>query len=375
MSGYEILSKLKFQVLTPLFGICRLDSGSGLPVWASQSEWHCVTRTADEVSVVCEASAIPPDMACERDWRGFRIAGTMDFSLTGILAAVSNTLADADISLFSVSTYDTDYFFVKTTQLAHALNALEAGGAGILSRDAVNDDGAGMLSRDTIMEEGAGASLQAVGSESARKTTDGMTTEPSAETVEVTVTTRNIAPQLAGDRITLRRPRRSDIADRIRTGRQAEFVHMCGGDSHNIPPLDEAAGEDWYAHILTVPYEWIIDLNGRCIGVARLTLTECDNRARYAVALFDSALYGKGIGTEVTRMVLRFAFLELKLHRVDLNVLTYNRRAIACYEKCGFRPEGIDREDAWIDGQWASDMRMGILEEEWRGDSTGLTHE
>ena len=47
-------------------------------------------------------------------------------------------------------------------------------------------------------------------------------------------------------------------------------------------------------------------------------------------------------------------------------MLTYNLRAIACYEKCGFRQEGIDREDALIEGQWASDMRMGILEGEWR---------
>jgi len=89
-----------------------------------------------------------------------------------------------------------------------------------------------------------------------------------------------------------------------------------------IPAFDREAGEDWLSHILTVPYEWIIEWEGHCIGVARLTLTESDNRARYAVALFDSALYGKGLGTETTRLVLQYAFQKLKLHRVDLNVLT-----------------------------------------------------
>ncbi len=313
-------------MLNPFFGICRLDAEAGMPGWALQSRWHSVTRTADEVSVVCEAADIPAEVVCGRDWRGFRVAGTLDFSLTGILAAVGGSLADAGISLFAVSSFDTDYFFVKTVDLQPALDVLDAGGAWIFRDDAAIP----------------------------------------AKIIEVAVAARNIAPVLTGDRITLRRPKRGDIADRIRIGRQAEFVRMCGGDTCSIPIFDEAAGEDWYRHILTVPYEWIIDLNGHCIGVARLTLTECDNRARYAVALFDSALYGQGLGTEVTRLVLRFAFQELKLHRVDLNVLTYNRRAIACYEKCGFIAEGVDREDALIEGQWASDMRMGILEDEWR---------
>ncbi len=353
MNRSEILSKLKFHVLDTLFGICRLDAEADMPEWALQSRWHSMTRTTDEVSVVCDAADIPQQVACGRDWRGFRVAGTLDFSLTGILGAVGGTMADAGISLFAVSTYDTDYFFVKTVDLQPALDVLDAGGAGILCRDTVKDDEGVTLYR--AVEPGP-----------AKKATECMNAAHSAETVEVAVTTHNIAPMLSGDRITLRRPKRSDIADRIRIGRQVEFVRMCGGDTCSIPPFDEAAGEDWFAHILTVPYEWIIDLNGHCIGVARLTLTECDNRARYAVALFDSALYGQGLGTEVTRLVLRFAFQELKLHRVDLNVLTYNQRAIACYKKCGFREEGVDREDALIEGQWASDMRMGILEEEWR---------
>jgi ribosomal-protein-alanine N-acetyltransferase len=56
----------------------------------------------------------------------------------------------------------------------------------------------------------------------------------------------------------------------------------------------------------------------------------------------------------------------MQLHRVDMRVLTFNRRAIGCYEKCGFVHEGVERESVWIDGAWTDDMRMGILEDEYR---------
>jgi RimJ/RimL family protein N-acetyltransferase len=81
---------------------------------------------------------------------------------------------------------------------------------------------------------------------------------------------------------------------------------------------------------------------------------------------FDPAYWSRGLGTEATRLVLQFAFVELKLHRVDLRVLAFNKQAIACYEKCGFVREGVVREGALIGGEWQSDVLMSILEDEYK---------
>ena len=72
------------------------------------------------------------------------------------------------------------------------------------------------------------------------------------------------------------------------------------------------------------------------------------------------------MGTEASRLVLAYAFEVLLLHRVELRVLAFNERAIACYERCGFRREGVEREGAWIGGEWQSDVIMSILEQEYR---------
>ncbi len=112
---------------------------------------------------------------------------------------------------------------------------------------------------------------------------------------------------------------------------------------------------------------WVIEYEGRCIGTARLTLTESDRRARFAIGIFDFSKLGIGLGTEATRLVLGHAFNTLGLHRVDLRVLDYNKRAIACYEKCGFVREGVEREGARVEGKWETDVMMSILDREYFG--------
>jgi ribosomal-protein-alanine N-acetyltransferase len=87
----------------------------------------------------------------------------------------------------------------------------------------------------------------------------------------------------------------------------------------------------------------------RCIGYVCLhSLDENNRRARFAIGIFNPAMWGKGYGSEATRLLLAHAFDVLHLHRVDLRVLSFNQRAIACYEKCGFVQEGVEREGALI---------------------------
>lgn len=83
------------------------------------------------------------------------------------------------------------------------------------------------------------------------------------------------------------------------------------------------------------------------------------------IGLGEREFWGKGYGTDAMRLGLRYAFTELNLHRVSLNVFSYNPRAIRSYEKVGFRQEGYSRQSILRDGQRMNDMWMGILREEW----------
>jgi RimJ/RimL family protein N-acetyltransferase len=181
------------------------------------------------------------------------------------------------------------------------------------------------------------------------------------------------SPPLYGPRVTLRAPRETDKDERLALGRDPEIVRMFGGDWRNLAPLGAEEVERWYASLLARrPAGWVIEHEGRFTGSAFLHSFEHENRrARYAVGILDAGRLGQGIGTEVTRLILAHAFARLGLHRVDLRVLVYNHRAIACYEKCGFVREGVERETVLLDGQWHSDVMMSILEHEYRAARPG----
>jgi hypothetical protein len=87
-----------------------------------------VTRTSEELSVVCRQDAVPTGIQSEPGWRCLRIAGTIPFSQTGVLTALTAPLAEAGIGVFAISTFDTDYLFVKDGDLDHSLNVLRAAG-------------------------------------------------------------------------------------------------------------------------------------------------------------------------------------------------------------------------------------------------------
>jgi RimJ/RimL family protein N-acetyltransferase len=164
----------------------------------------------------------------------------------------------------------------------------------------------------------------------------------------------------------LRPPRPEDKETRRAYGRNAEYLRLDGEDLRNAGPLTHDELDGWYDLFRTDPHRWIIAVNGRCAGFARFhTLRETNRRAEYAVGLYDPATWGRGIGTVATRIALRHAFEQLHLHRVELHVVPFNARAIACYEKCGFVREGIEREGSWVADAWQSFIIMSILEQEY----------
>src|SRR3954464_4694501 len=84
--------------------VCRLDGAAPLPAWATAGDFFAVTRTADELSVVCRPALVPDGARCERGWRAWRVAGSMDFGLVGVLAVLVTPLAEAGIGIFAFST-------------------------------------------------------------------------------------------------------------------------------------------------------------------------------------------------------------------------------------------------------------------------------
>lgn len=110
------------------YAICRLESSAALPAWAGGGDFLSVTRTAIELSVVCGDAMMPESAHAERGRRLLQIEGTLAFTLTGVLASVAAPLAAAEISIFAVSTYDTDYLLVSEADLPRATEVLEAAG-------------------------------------------------------------------------------------------------------------------------------------------------------------------------------------------------------------------------------------------------------
>ena len=120
--------QLSLIVLPDRLGVCKLPPDEAIPSWATAAEFFSITRTSDELSIVCPEELIPAGVKCERGWRYVRVAGAMDFSLTGILASLVAPLAEAKIGIFAISTFDTDYLLVLETDFERALDKLRRAG-------------------------------------------------------------------------------------------------------------------------------------------------------------------------------------------------------------------------------------------------------
>jgi len=175
-------------------------------------------------------------------------------------------------------------------------------------------------------------------------------------------------PVLRGERVLLRGSRDSDIEDRLR---------------HPIDPEEEDGyGSAWRRewdgrryhtreHLAAARrpepgvYRWAVEHNGCCVGSAGLRVDAGQHRATYSVGLFVAALRGRGLGRDITRLVAAWGFGGLGLHRIELEVLAFNTRAIRCYLACGFRQEGVRREAELYPDGWKDLISMGLLRSEY----------
>jgi hypothetical protein len=114
------------NVLEGTYSVCRLPPSDRVPSWALELHegFVSITRTPDELSIVCADEAVPPEVMVEDGWKAMVVPGPIPFTETGVLARIATALAAAGISIFAISTYDTDYVLVKAPDLDRALEAL-----------------------------------------------------------------------------------------------------------------------------------------------------------------------------------------------------------------------------------------------------------
>jgi hypothetical protein len=115
---------LTLTVLPSRYAICRFDAYADVPPWADNGPFVTISRTPDELSIVCLEANLPSGVACEPGWRILKCEGPLDFGLSGIIVSLAEPLADAGVPIFPIATHDTDYILVKEQQLETAIRAL-----------------------------------------------------------------------------------------------------------------------------------------------------------------------------------------------------------------------------------------------------------
>jgi uncharacterized protein len=116
--------QLKFRQLPGPYAIVRLAPDAPVPDWAANGEFISITRTTDELSIVCPAENLPPDVRSPHRWTCLKLKGPFRFSLTGVLQSFIGPLSYGQIPIFAISTYDTDYVLVQEQFLDASLDAL-----------------------------------------------------------------------------------------------------------------------------------------------------------------------------------------------------------------------------------------------------------
>ena len=104
--------------------VCRLGPEADIPSWALAGNFFSVTRTKEELSIVCPQEAVPEGTRCEKGYRCLKVEDPLEFSLTGILASLTVPLAQAGVSVLAISTFDTDYLLVQEEQVDSAVKKL-----------------------------------------------------------------------------------------------------------------------------------------------------------------------------------------------------------------------------------------------------------
>jgi uncharacterized protein len=126
------MSEIILKILSHDLSVCKLTA-NGIPDWAAHSGFLNYAATGEEVSLVCESQYVPHEVKAEKNWKCITIDGILDFSLVGIIATITGILAQQNISVFVISTFDTDYILLRSDVLSQAVEALKTAGYHFIS--------------------------------------------------------------------------------------------------------------------------------------------------------------------------------------------------------------------------------------------------
>jgi len=108
---------LNLKLIDAEFGIVKLNANHILPLWATTNEFYSITRTEKEITIVCPNESIPEEIKRDHGWKCIMIDGSFEFNEIGIIASISNILAKNGISIYVISTYETDYVLIKKSNV------------------------------------------------------------------------------------------------------------------------------------------------------------------------------------------------------------------------------------------------------------------
>lgn len=122
----------KLKILKETYTICSIGKESNIPDWVNQSKFYSITKTNDELSILCVQENIPSNVKCEKNWKIIQIDSILDFYMVGVISELSTLLAEDNISIFVISTFNTDYICIKEDVLEKAIQILKNAGNTIL---------------------------------------------------------------------------------------------------------------------------------------------------------------------------------------------------------------------------------------------------
>lgn len=122
------MKQLSLSLLPHKYAVCQFHPDKHIPYWALMGDFVSLTRTNEELSIICQQSNVPAEVEAERGWCCIQVQGAFDFSVVGVHASLAIPLAEANISVLSVATYATDYLLVKEENVERALQVLEQAG-------------------------------------------------------------------------------------------------------------------------------------------------------------------------------------------------------------------------------------------------------
>lgn len=135
MAGSPKALKLKYRWIQGSFAVCQLPPTAPVPDWASNGPLLSITRTAEELSIVCPEEGVPDNIKAEKQWQCFMLEGPFPFSQTGVLLSFIQPLSQSGVPIFAISTFNTDYVLIQAEFVGMAVEALRGAGHEISNTD------------------------------------------------------------------------------------------------------------------------------------------------------------------------------------------------------------------------------------------------